>query len=177
MKHERELAEDARAQARLGDAYVELLSIVNRTAHFADLVRPIFDTDPPTPPPPLPPPEEQMRAEALVMAYGSRAVEDLFEAWRQSVWNIIRADREIGIALEMRGQRSQSGIDYLETWRKLTDELRPAQKAARKALSEAIGVELRSRPPTQATLATLATPTPEGSTARGAGSPETPAEA
>src|SRR3954447_8204415 len=132
MTHERELAEEARAQARLGDAYVDLLSIVTRTGHYADLVRPIFETNPSAPIPPLPPVEEQTRAEALVMAYGSRAVEELFEAWRQSVWQIIRADRTIGLALQMQAKPDHSGIDQLETWRRLEEELKPAQRAARK---------------------------------------------
>jgi hypothetical protein len=82
MTHERELAEDARVQARLGDAYVDLLSIVNRTGHYADLVRPVFEANPSAPAPPRPPVEERTRAEALVMASGSQAVEELFEAWR-----------------------------------------------------------------------------------------------
>lgn len=140
MTHEREIAEDARAQDRLGDAYVELLSIVNRTADYAGRVRPMLDTDPPTPRPPLPSTDEQSRADALVMAYGSRAVEALFEEWRQSVWAIIQADQMIGIGMEW---GKDSGISQFEVRRKLEEELRPAQRAARKALSEAIGAELR----------------------------------
>lgn len=153
IKHERELAEDARTQARLGEAYVELLSIVTRVGLFADAVRPVVDTNPPASPPPLPPAEEQTRADALVMAYGSRAVGEAYEAWRKSVWDIIRADRMIGLALETneRHGQGQSGIDYMETWGRLEDELRPAQREAREALGEAIAVELRSRPPQQPT--------------------------
>jgi hypothetical protein len=149
IQHEQELAEDARAQGRLGDAYVELLSIVNRSSAYADSVRPFIDTRPPAPIPPIPSLEEQSRAEALVMAYGSRAVEELFEAWRQSVWEIIRADQTIGLAQEMQAKHGQTGINESDTWRRLMEELKPAQRATRKALAEAIAVELRSRKPAQ----------------------------
>jgi hypothetical protein len=147
IKHERALAEDARLQARLADAYVEVLTIVNRFGHWADMVRPIVEANPPAPLPPVPDLEEQTRADALVMAYGSRKVEKLFEAWRQSVWDIIRANQEIELAQEMQTKHGSTGIDLLETWRRLADELKPAQRAARKAFSEEIAVELRSREP------------------------------
>jgi hypothetical protein len=147
MEHERELAEDSRRQERLADAYVELLGIVNRTAHYADMVRPFVDTNPPAPTPPLPHVDEQMRAESLVMAFGSRNVEALFETWRQTIWAIIRADQEIGFGLT----REESGrTNHMEVWRQLVDELKPAQKAARSALADAVAVELRSRPAIEA---------------------------
>jgi hypothetical protein len=153
MEHERELAEDSRRQERLADAYVELLGIVNRTAHFADMVRPIVDTNPPAPNPPLPHVDEQMRAESLVMAFGSRNVEVLFETWRQTVWAIIRADQEIGFGLT----REESGhSSHMEVWRQLVDELKPAQKAARSALADAVAVELRSRPAIEAPVGAAA---------------------
>lgn len=147
--HERKLAEDARRQARLADAYVELLAIVNRIAAYADLIRPVIDTTPPRTPPPLPTLDEQARAEALVMAFGTKPVEDLFETWRQTVWEIIGADQMIGLMLEERSQGQSSGKHYMETWNRLETEMRPAQRSARKKLAEAIGVELRSRPETQ----------------------------
>ena len=139
-EHERELAGDTRMQARLGDAYVELLSIVNRTAHYADNVRPAIDTSPPADPPPIPSVEEQIRAETLAMAYGSARVGELFETWRQTVWKIIGSDRAIANGIH---QAYRSG--FLEEWGLLQGELRPAQKVAREALAQQIAVELRSR--------------------------------
>jgi hypothetical protein len=51
----------------------------------------------------------------------------------------------ISMALQMRAEHGQSDIKHIETWRQLDQELRPAQESARKALSEAVGQELRSR--------------------------------
>jgi hypothetical protein len=83
------------------------------------------------------------------MAFGSKPVEELFQTWRQSVLAIIRADRMIGIALDQHNGGHSSGIEYLDTWNELEEQLRPAQRAARKSLAEAVAVELRSRSATE----------------------------
>ena len=127
--------------------------IVNRIAAYADAVRPMLETNPPAAIPPLPSIDEQSRADALVLAFGSAPVEALYESWRRTVWDIIGADGEIGMMLAMRDQGERDGVNYFPIWRDLEQKLRPAQKAARRELAAAIAVELRSRPAADGTNA------------------------
>ncbi|MCU1668055.1 MAG: hypothetical protein JWP40_982 [Blastococcus sp.] len=61
------------------------------------------------------------------------------------MWDILDADREIGLAIKMHERHGQVDNNFAKKWRRLAEDLKPAQRAARDALTEAIAVELRSR--------------------------------
>jgi hypothetical protein len=52
--HSQRMADEARQQERLADAYVRLLVLVERVGQWAQMVMPLMDTDPPQPVRPLP---------------------------------------------------------------------------------------------------------------------------
>jgi hypothetical protein len=139
--HDVRLAREERRQDRLANAYVELLTMAERVGQWASMVRPFIDTTPPQPVPPLPDLMEQARAEALIQAYGSPAVQELAASWRDAVRAIIRADRTLGIAAGAR--EAKEPIDSGDTWRKLDMELRPAERASRMNLAGQVNAELR----------------------------------
>lgn len=133
-QHKEELAREERRQTRLADAYVEVLKIAEGTGQWAQLVRPAFDSDPPRVPPPLPELEQQAKAQVLLLAFGSSAVVEAFENWRQTVRRIIQADQLIGLRL----RRNDGGDEWLE----LENLHRPAERAARRELADLMATEL-----------------------------------
>jgi len=47
LEHERTMAHEARRQERRGNAYVRLLTVVETTGQWAQMVKPMLDSDPP----------------------------------------------------------------------------------------------------------------------------------
>jgi hypothetical protein len=149
----RDLADRERRQNRLADAYVDLLDLCLRVGYWASQLRPI--TAPPDYQPPEPPTtDEQTRVRAKLAAYGSRAVQDLHEAWHSSVQAIVKADLQVALRLGADDRHNRyspkPGDDVLwrdptEPWAKIYDEYLPAEKAAREALIATVADELAGR--------------------------------
>jgi hypothetical protein len=157
LVHERELAADARRQQRLSEAYVELLEVVGGVGYWSSSLYPMIDTDPPRELPPLPPLEKQLRAQALVSAYGSDTVRELHRTWTSTMVQIRAAAQTIGhMRAEIEKRKTDLGVgrfaDVEAAQRqKLELEYRPAEQAAREALARQLSLELGDRvadPPT-----------------------------
>src|SRR3954452_23253232 len=58
-----------------------MLEMLEKSGNWASRVLPFFNTDPPQPDPPLPSQDEQVRARALVAAYGSAEVKALLDEY------------------------------------------------------------------------------------------------
>ena len=135
------LAREARKQERLETAYLELLTMVERASHWAQLVLPLFDTVPSSMPgTKLPELEDQAQTAALVNAFGSDAVREKWEAWESVLKNMIRLveviqyqDANPPLAPAPRGQEPRT----------LLDAARTKEKEARKALADQVAAELR----------------------------------
>jgi hypothetical protein len=143
-EYQRQLAEDARTQERLGEAYLNLLEMVEQVGAWAQAVRPVVDTDPPRPVPDLPDVREQIRVEAASNAFASAAVREALGAWRRVVRDVEHAvllidlERDAGV----RGERLHAQLQ--SPWLKL-QELRPAEVRARRDLIERVADELGHR--------------------------------
>jgi hypothetical protein len=138
------------AVTRRANAYIEVLTIAEHVGNWAQRVRPLVDTTPPRDPPPLPDLNQQVRAQALMAAFGSDQVRDLLDRWRETVNEVSRADILIGFESQRRGEpREMRGepikIGNQDPWLALEQTLRPAEAAARGALGKRINQELTSQ--------------------------------
>jgi hypothetical protein len=140
-KHERTMAREAREQERLGNAYVRLLGMAERAGQWAQMVKPIMDTDPPQPVPPLPDLAEQAEVAALISAFGSDETRDAMQKWLEIFRQIIVTVQLIGF--EEEADRRGGGGDFGQPRRTL-HELRPAEAEAREALARQVASELRA---------------------------------
>jgi hypothetical protein len=138
LDHAAQMAREERRQQRFADAYVEMLMTVERMGHWAQLVCPWYNTGSPVPP--LPELDEQARVEAVVKAYASAGIRELFEQYLETVSAIARMECQINFLLE-HGERA-GGPDSAELWQQLDDTLRPGELAARRALAAQVSVEL-----------------------------------
>jgi hypothetical protein len=138
LRHAELMAAEERHQQRLADAYVQLLTTIQRLGQWAELVRPMVG---PTPQRPLPDLEEQAQTLALVGAYASPSVAALYEEYAAVIKAMLRADSDIRRE-ERQGAEVGPG-STTEPWRKLEMELRPAEITARRKLAEQIATELR----------------------------------
>jgi hypothetical protein len=149
LQHERTMAHDAREQERRGNAYVRLLTVVERSGQWAQMVKPMLDSDPPQPVRPLPDLDEQAEAMALVNAFGSDEIRQSFKSWRDLVWDMIWAVAEIDREEES-AKREESGKRYrpetsdgAEAYERLF-KLRPAEDEVRQVLARLIRAELQA---------------------------------
>jgi hypothetical protein len=138
--HERTMAREARDQERFGNAYMQLLVMVERAGQWAQMVNPMRETDPPQPVPPGL--DEQAEAEALVDAFGSDEARKAFESWREVFREMPAVVGEIG-SKRAAGELNEPteggfGQPYLRL-----EELRKSELEARKALARLIRAELR----------------------------------
>ena len=131
LEHERTMAQQARDQERRGNAYVQLLTVVERTGQWAQMVKPLVGSHPP---PPLPDLDEQAEAMALVNAFGSDEIRRSFNTWRNLIWDMIWAVDEIDREVET----SEGDEPYSKLFK-----LRPAEDDARQALARLIRDELQ----------------------------------
>jgi len=144
------LAETARKQQRLAEAYVELIELAEKIGYWASRLRPVMadlDYQPPEPPSL----DEQMRVGAKVLAYGTKDVKVKWKSWQQCVNEIVNADLKVRIRLDMSEQHKHyqpkpgedmSWRDPLTPWGKIHDEYLPAEVRAREALTEQATKEL-----------------------------------
>jgi hypothetical protein len=143
LDHERTMAHDAREQERRSNAYVRLLTVVECIGQWAQMVKPMLDTDPPQEVRPLPDLDQQAEAMALVNAFGSDEIRQSFESWRDLVWDMIWAvaeiDREQGSGQRYGPETSDSDEPYMKLLK-----LRPAEDEAREALARQIRAELQA---------------------------------
>ncbi len=144
----KDLADTARTQQRLADAYIDVLTFVETVGTWSQLVRPALDRELNVA---LPDQDSEVLAKAKLAAYGSAEVKNLFGVWRECVLKIQQADARIGrrIAkaeehkhLPMREGQNESWRDPLPPWEELEDTLRPAERVARADLVERISSEL-----------------------------------
>lgn len=139
LSHERLMAEDARKQQRLENAYIEMLEMTEKASQWAQIAYPLFDSNPPAPVPDLPSLDAQSHVEALVRAFGSDEVLDLFEAWRSVIVEMVRCDRLIKMGFE-------HNREVVEQNPRLTfTESKEKELLARKALGKRVSVELGHR--------------------------------
>jgi hypothetical protein len=95
LEHERTMAQEAREQERRGNAYVRLLTVVETMGQWAQMVKPMLDSDPPQPVGAMPGLDEQAEAMTLVNAFGSDKIRQSFKTWRDLVWDVILTVAEI----------------------------------------------------------------------------------
>jgi hypothetical protein len=136
LAHERLLAQEAREQQRLENAYVELLRMAERAGQWSQMVYPVVSSGQP-PNTPLPSLEVQADTEALVKAFGSQEVRDLLDVWRAVLKEMISLAEQIEYE-EARPQETPSPISL----RKAIYDLRPKERETRQALADWVAVEL-----------------------------------
>jgi hypothetical protein len=84
----RNLAETARKQQRLAEAYVELIELAEKIGYWASRLRPVVTVDLDYQPPEPPSLDEQTRVCAKVLAYGSKDVKAKWKSWQECVKEI-----------------------------------------------------------------------------------------
>jgi predicted small integral membrane protein len=137
-EHAEKMAADVRQHKRLESAYIELLQVIERAGNWAGLVCPVMDTNPPRPLPDLPSIDEQVRVRALVTAYGSVKVQELFDEYIGYINEMNVAQQIVAFA-----KSESDGRTQLEQREKIDRELRPAERQMRDELGEMIAMELR----------------------------------
>jgi hypothetical protein len=140
LAHEQLLAEEAREQQRLENAYVGLLDMTERAGQWAQMAYPFMDEG--TPVPKLPELPEQARVEALVKAFGSDGVRERMESWRTVVHQMTKTARLIeledkGQSIPQAGEKSARAVFDLE--------LRAQERTTREAIADQVAVELGHR--------------------------------
>lgn len=144
FEQQRQLAQDARTQERIGDAYLRLLVMVEQTGAWAQVVKPIMDTLPPQPVPELPDIADQIEVEAAVNAYASAEVRDSVHAWRDVVMNMVTKVRLVDFEREAIERDEHRQVDFGSPHRELTD-LRPKEAQMRARLVDRVAAELGHR--------------------------------
>ena len=134
-------AKEAREQQRLENAYVDLLDMAERAGHWAQMVLPVVDTNPPQPDPDLPSVNEQAHTEALVKAFGSKDVRERMEVWSDVVKEM---NATVGLIRWIEADTTRHRGSQENPRGKLQD-LRREEREAREALGNQVAVELRHR--------------------------------
>lgn len=134
-----ELAIRDRRQARLEDAYVELLRFMAAAGAHTDALLPAVDglpVDPARDAPPLPDAADEWSMTAKVAAFGSNEVQDALQTWRACLDDVRRLVHEV----RLREQRGSG--HWVEAWAQLDDAARPTEVGARRRLHELVATEL-----------------------------------
>jgi hypothetical protein len=137
--HAAQLAIQDRRQARLESAYIELLTFAAGVGAWAQALLPAVDGDPADPArdAPKPPGEgEEWSMTAKVSAFGSDAVRDALENWRQTLHEVQGKVRQVQLR-----DRAGSG-NWIEPWGELDQSAKPAELQARRRLQELVADEL-----------------------------------
>jgi len=135
-------AVDERNQQRKAEAHVHCLELAEQLGHWAQMLRPWWDTYPPAELPPLPELKEQAAMQARLLAYGSENVATLWDAWNGSINDVRRAGRKLDLYDAAIRSQTITRIDQPEVIRELEDELRPRELERRKRLADKINAEL-----------------------------------
>lgn len=133
-----ELAIQDRRQARVEDAYVELLTFVAAAGAWAQALLPAASdpADPARDAPALPEAADEWSMTAKVAAFGSAEVRRALEEWRDSLTEVRRRVRTVQ-------QRDDRGpADRVERWRELDEQAKPAERVARSRLEALVAAEL-----------------------------------
>lgn len=143
--HSKELADTDRQQERLLTAYLALLGAMRKTGRWAQNVKPTFDPDPSRDAPERPDGDEWHRVLAMLDAYGSVEVQNLHAEWVKTVDEVGRAalDLEFRSAHKDDLPHKLDGESSTDVYRRLDEELRPAEREARKAVADRIANELK----------------------------------
>lgn len=128
--HERQLAEEAREQERLADAYAKLRIMTERIGAWAQMIKPMMDTDPPRPVSEPPGLDTQTEVEAVISAFGPEGV----------IVGLIDLERDAAT------NGHSANVDFGQPYRKLLD-LRPAERDARQELADQVAAKLGHRTP------------------------------
>lgn len=145
LSHERLQAREAREQARLEAAYVELLKMAEQVGNWAQMVEPVVQLGEP-PAIPLPSLDIQADVAALVNAYSSRAVRQRQEDWEAVVKQMIRQVELVEWEKLHPPSVGDPRLDrpYAASPRGALDLLRPQEAQTRRALAEHVRAELCS---------------------------------
>lgn len=144
LDHELRKVAEERTQNRLGDTYVELLTMAEEVGQWASTVRPIMDTNPPQPVPPLPDLRQQARVGALVGAFGSDRIRDLMDEWMTVVKKMISTHELIDVEASDR-QTGRPTTRQGPSLYGVIQDLRPKEREARAELTDCIARELGHR--------------------------------
>ncbi len=135
---------DERRQRRFAEAYVDVLQLVEQMGQWAQMVRPVIDTDPPRElPVTLPSLGEQARVQALAKAYGTPIVNQLLSEHQEIMKRILHSDRVLGLADAAQKKGKDVGIEPLKVWQQLINIEKPAEVAKREELAAQVATELR----------------------------------
>lgn len=155
LAQQRLLAQDARDQERLENAYLELLRMVEGLGQWVQHVHPSVDLGSPIKNPPTV--DEQARTQALVNAFGSDRVKDLLNEWRK----FLREAISLAVQIDSEEERQSAGPDPdnrisemirellpqkpgdVQRLKALLENVRPGERDARRALTSQVAAELR----------------------------------
>lgn len=138
--HAVEAARVAREQERKAEAYVHALEVAEQVGNWCQSVQPMLVTDPPQPLPPLPDLDAQVAARARLLAFGSAEVMRAWSHWEDSAKKILADDAYLSA---MRAENAPEERRHrMKVQKELTLERKPAEVAARTALSDRVNLEL-----------------------------------
>lgn len=140
LTHQRFLAEEARKQQRIENAYVDALTLAVRAGRWINRVHRLDEQTPPVSAPALPTREEQVRSEVLINAFGSHAVGEKLDKWSALIAKAVRARDHLDLL------RADPTRSFAEDPRQALEDARSAEPEARKALVRQIAAELGHRP-------------------------------
>lgn len=155
LAQQRLLAQDARDQERLENAYLELLRMVEGLGQWVQHVYPSVDLGTPIKNPPTV--DEQARTQALVNAFGSHRVRELLNEWRkflrQAISLAVQIDSEEAQEIEGPSPENMTletvpGLlppkpSDVQNLKALLEKMRPDEREARQALTNQVAAELR----------------------------------
>lgn len=148
--HQRAMADTERKQTRLADTYLGLLEYVEKLGFWAQNIRPTTYVD--GSPINLPDFDSAAAVSAKVDAYGSNLVRERLSEWWTVTYEIRLTERLVREehqaaqgppAEDIYESLGEDLPDWETPWRRIVDELRPAEKAARKALKAQVTAELK----------------------------------
>ena len=137
-EHEQAMAQEARVQERLDQAYIVLGEYLSRFEDWARSVHPFIGSVPA--PDPLQP-AERWHIEALVTAYGSEEVQRLLDRWGECAQRIENADVVIRMAEQARGPSPEFDQEALRE-RQALEDYRKAMRDAADAVRSQVKREL-----------------------------------
>ncbi|MCZ7425970.1 hypothetical protein O7607_09520 [Micromonospora sp. WMMA1949] len=134
-RHGQLMAREQREQERRATAYVDALVCAERMKGYFENVEPPVDVGFPVPDGPSA--EEQARTKALITAYGSHEVRELFECW----YNIVVMAGRTSFEIKRRASDDDGSHEVEELRSRFHHEIKP-ENSARIALAQRINLEL-----------------------------------
>lgn len=134
-------AREGRQWERRADAYVEILTMCRHMGAYVWSLYPVYTRGTGEPMMDVSPDADQAKAAALVAAFASTEVLNLFKAWSVIV-NKALLDRD---TIHSNSDEGPMQDERRSAQKNLNDVLQPAELAARTALEDRIAAELGSR--------------------------------